>query len=170
MSTMRRVWSNHGLGQILQLRKLGRRVSPKVLNLLVVLALLAVLFWNWFSDYGSFRLLLTVTVLPGVGAAICLALFFNTSDRLLHPPDVGSEGKEVVDLEQEAREAQEGARPDGGSSSSRRSGRCASASTRPTRARCPRESDRTRGQRARVGLVLAKGDQHSTEKYDSTFA
>ena len=39
------------------------------------------------------------------GAAICIALFFNTSARLLHPPDVGSEGKEVVDLEQEAQQA-----------------------------------------------------------------
>ena len=29
-------------------------------------------------------------------------LFRDTSARLLHPPDVGSEGKEVVDLEHEA--------------------------------------------------------------------
>jgi ABC-type transport system involved in multi-copper enzyme maturation permease subunit len=36
---------------------------------------------------------------------ICAALFRNTADRLLHPPDVGSEGKEVVDLEQEAEQA-----------------------------------------------------------------
>ena len=33
-----------------------------------------------------------------------MALFANTSARLLHPPDVGSEGKEVVDLEQEAQQ------------------------------------------------------------------
>jgi ABC-type transport system involved in multi-copper enzyme maturation permease subunit len=32
-------------------------------------------------------------------------LFFSTSARLLHPPDVGSEGKEVIDLEQEAQQA-----------------------------------------------------------------
>ena len=36
---------------------------------------------------------------------MCIALFFNTSALLLHPPDVGSEGKEVVDLEQEAQQA-----------------------------------------------------------------
>ena len=34
-----------------------------------------------------------------------IALLANTCARLLHPPDVGSEGKEVVDLEQEAKEA-----------------------------------------------------------------
>ena len=33
------------------------------------------------------------------------AVSSNTSARLLHPPDVGSEGKEVVDLEKEAQQA-----------------------------------------------------------------
>ena len=47
----------------------------------------------------------TVTVLPAVGTIVFLLLFFNTTQRLLHPPDVGSEGKEVVDLEQEAQQA-----------------------------------------------------------------
>jgi hypothetical protein len=51
------------------------------------------------------RLLLTVTILPAGAAAICFLLFVNTCVRLLHPPDVGSEGKDVVDLEQEAQEA-----------------------------------------------------------------
>jgi hypothetical protein len=44
-------------------------------------------------------------VLPAMALALCIALFFNTSALLLHPPDVGSEGKEVVDLEQEAQQA-----------------------------------------------------------------
>jgi ABC-type transport system involved in multi-copper enzyme maturation permease subunit len=48
---------------------------------------------------------MTVTVLPGLAAAICIVLFVNTSARLLHPPDVGSEGKEVVDLDQESKQA-----------------------------------------------------------------
>ena len=39
---------------------------------------------------------------PAAAVAICLALFANTSARLLHPPDVAREGQEVVDLEQEA--------------------------------------------------------------------
>lgn len=73
--------------------------------LILPLAMLGVLFWYGFSAMGEFRLLLTVTVLPGIALAITIALFANTSARLLHPPDVGSEGKEVVDLEQEAQEA-----------------------------------------------------------------
>jgi ABC-type transport system involved in multi-copper enzyme maturation permease subunit len=73
--------------------------------LILPLAMLGVLTWWALQDSGTFRLLLTVTVLPGVGLAICLALFANTCARLLHPPDVGSEGQEVVDLEQEAQEA-----------------------------------------------------------------
>ncbi|MDP6442236.1 MAG: ABC transporter permease subunit [Pirellulaceae bacterium] len=73
--------------------------------LILPLAMIGVLLWAALSDNGSFRLLLTVTVLPGVGLAICIALFANTSARLLHPPDMGSEGQEVVDLEQETQQA-----------------------------------------------------------------
>ncbi|HRX80810.1 MAG TPA: ABC transporter permease subunit, partial [Pirellulaceae bacterium] len=73
--------------------------------LILPLAMIGVLTWYWLSDFGSLRLLLTVTVLPVVGLAICIALLANTSSRLLHPPDVGSEGNEVVDLEVEARDA-----------------------------------------------------------------
>lgn len=73
--------------------------------LILPLALSAILFWHWLSALGELRLYLTLTVVPGVGVAICIALFANTSARLLHPPDMGSEGKEVVDLEQEAKEA-----------------------------------------------------------------
>ena len=40
-----------------------------------------------------------------VSIALCVGLFVNTSVLLLHPPDVGSEGKEVVDLEQESQQA-----------------------------------------------------------------
>jgi ABC-type transport system involved in multi-copper enzyme maturation permease subunit len=84
-----------------------RTASSLVVSYLLILplALVAVLLWVWLESFGGFRLLLTVLVLPAVGAAICIALFVNTSVRLLHPPDVGSEGKEVVDLEQEAQQA-----------------------------------------------------------------
>ena len=73
--------------------------------LILPLAMVGVLAWYWLSDFGQFRLLLTITVLPGVGLALCLVLLANTSARLLHPPDVGAEGAEVVDLEVEAQQA-----------------------------------------------------------------
>ncbi len=73
--------------------------------LILPLALLAVLIWKSFEGQGGLRLLLTTTLLPLITLVICGFLFHNTSERLLHPPDVGSEGKEVVDLEQEAEQA-----------------------------------------------------------------
>ncbi len=73
--------------------------------LILPLALVGVILWLQLADEGFFRLMLILTVLPAVAIAVCLALFFNTSALLLHPPDVGSEGKEVVDLEQEAQQA-----------------------------------------------------------------
>lgn len=84
-----------------------RTSSSLVVSYLLILplALAGVLLWNWLANFGQLRLLLTTTVLPVVGAAVCLVLFYNTSARLLHPPDVGSEGKEVVDLEQESQQA-----------------------------------------------------------------
>jgi ABC-type transport system involved in multi-copper enzyme maturation permease subunit len=54
---------------------------------------------------GGLRLFLTLTVLPAISIALCVALFVNTSVLLLHPPDVGSEGKDVIDLDQEAQQA-----------------------------------------------------------------
>ncbi|MBP87149.1 MAG: ABC transporter permease [Planctomycetaceae bacterium] len=73
--------------------------------LILPLAMGGVLAWLLLADWGPFRLLMTVTVLPVVAGAICLVLLANTAARLLHPPDVGSEGQEVVDLEVEAQEA-----------------------------------------------------------------
>jgi ABC-type transport system involved in multi-copper enzyme maturation permease subunit len=73
--------------------------------LILPLALAGVLLWVWLANFGQLRLLLTCTILPVSAAAVCIVLFANTCARLLHPPDVGSEGKEVVDLEQESQQA-----------------------------------------------------------------
>ncbi len=72
--------------------------------LILPLALIGVLAWNALAATGETRLLLSVTALPAAALTLCFFLFKNTSDRMLHPPDVGSEGKEVVDLEKEAEE------------------------------------------------------------------
>src|SRR4029079_19587386 len=85
-----------------------RRTSASlVVAYLVILplALVAVVGWVALESRGELRLLLTVSVLPAVSALICVSLFRVTCARLLHPPDVGSEGKEVVDLEVEAKQA-----------------------------------------------------------------
>ncbi|MEX0678987.1 MAG: ABC transporter permease subunit [Pirellulales bacterium] len=85
-----------------------RRTSASlVVSYLVILplALAGVAGWVALEGEGQTRLIIAVGVLPGICFLICAALFRATTARLLHPPDVGSEGTEVVDLEAEAREA-----------------------------------------------------------------
>jgi len=85
----------------------NRTAASLVVSYLLILplALLGVLAWYALRDQGQVRFWLTVTVVPVLGLAICITLMASTSARLLHPPDVGSEGKDVVDLEQEAQQA-----------------------------------------------------------------
>lgn len=73
--------------------------------LILPLAIAGVLAWIALSKSGELRLLLTVTLLPALALSTAGTLFYNTCDRLLYPPDVGSEGKEVVDLATESHEA-----------------------------------------------------------------
>ncbi len=84
-----------------------RTAASLVVSYLTILplALIGVGLWNALEAAGSFRLFLAVTLVPALAIAIVVALFFNTAARLLHPPDVGSEGNEVVDLEAEAQQA-----------------------------------------------------------------
>ena len=84
-----------------------RTASSLVVSYLLVLplALLGLLFWRMFEGGGAqARLVAIFTVLPVMCLGLTALLFSVTSNRLLHPPDVGSEGKEVVDesLEQRA--------------------------------------------------------------------
>ena len=83
-----------------------RTVGSLIASYLFVLplALVGVLAWQRLAVSGETRLFLTITVLPLICVGIVVVLFRNTANRLLYPPDVGSEGKEVVDLEEEAEE------------------------------------------------------------------
>lgn len=85
-----------------------RRTSASLLVsylIILPLALGGIGFWIAFEPAGSFRLLLSLTVVPLLCAVLAAFLFLSTAARLLHPPDVGSEGKEVVDLERESSQA-----------------------------------------------------------------
>jgi ABC-type transport system involved in multi-copper enzyme maturation permease subunit len=85
-----------------------RRTSASlVVSYLLVLplALFGALLWWSTREVAELRLLGAITVLPAVSLTIIAILFSATSKRLLHPPDVGSEGKEVVDEEAEMRQA-----------------------------------------------------------------
>lgn len=74
--------------------------------LILPLALMGVLIWEGLSgEMADIRLLLTCTLLPAGCAILWVTLFASVSARLLHPPDVGSEGKEVFDEEKEQEQA-----------------------------------------------------------------
>ena len=80
-----------------------RTSSSLVVSYLVILplALLGVLFWVTFRDYGETRFQLAMTVVPGIAIAISTALFYMISARMIYPKDMGSDGTDVIDLENE---------------------------------------------------------------------
>ncbi|MDZ4819222.1 MAG: ABC transporter permease subunit [Planctomycetota bacterium] len=57
------------------------------------------------GNESRIRLMLFFVLFPLVSLALSSILFAITSRRLLRPPDVGSEGNEVVDIDQESRQA-----------------------------------------------------------------
>jgi hypothetical protein len=85
-----------------------RRTSASlVVSYLMILplAMVCVLAWNQLEQLGRARLMVVITVVPVVCLSLAALMWRNACRRLLYPPDLGSEGKEVVDLETEAREA-----------------------------------------------------------------
>jgi ABC-type transport system involved in multi-copper enzyme maturation permease subunit len=85
----------------------SRSVAASVVSYLVILplALFGVLFYSVFEVVGLFRLVFLAGVFPAICLAICGALLSMISARLMYPPDVGSEAGDVIDLEEEQREA-----------------------------------------------------------------
>lgn len=81
-----------------------RTSASLVVSYLAILpvAMVGAGLWEWFSAQGAMRLAVFTYVIPPMAYSVCVLLFFNTAARLLHPPDVGAEGKDVVDLEREA--------------------------------------------------------------------
>ena len=85
----------------------GRTSSSLVVSYLVILPLviLAVMFWQSLEGDGILRLKLAVLVIPAFVLSAVILMCSAAAGRMLYPPDVGSEGKEVIDLEKEAEEA-----------------------------------------------------------------
>lgn len=82
-----------------------RTVAALTVSYLLILPGALALAFFWQSASGAFRLLTLVTVLPVLTAVLCVPIFRRTAQRLLHPPDLGSEGRDVVDEDRERREA-----------------------------------------------------------------
>ncbi len=84
-----------------------RTSSALVVSYLTILplAILVVMFWVLLRNNGQLRFELSMTVIPGLAVCLTVPLFFLCSARMLYPPDFGSEGKEVIDLEEENKRA-----------------------------------------------------------------
>ena len=85
-----------------------RRTSASlVVSYLIILPLvmLAIGFWRGMEGNGALRLQITVLVIPAFALTAVILLCGNAAGRMLYPPDVGSEGKDVVDIEKENAQA-----------------------------------------------------------------
>ncbi|MEL7500490.1 MAG: ABC transporter permease subunit [Planctomycetota bacterium] len=84
-----------------------RTSSALVVSYLTILplAILGVVGWFAMSNDGALRLQIATIIVPGLATAVTVPLFYTCSARMLYPPDFGSEGKEVVDLDEENKNA-----------------------------------------------------------------
>ncbi len=73
--------------------------------LILPLAMVGVLVWNALARVGEARLLVIVAIVPIACATLGALLWVDICRRLLRPPDLGSGGKQAIDLETEAKEA-----------------------------------------------------------------
>jgi len=84
-----------------------RTIAALVVSYLVILPLVlfGVLFYQLAEEMAWFRLWMLMLFCPLGCLGVCVMLFAVTARRLLHPPDMGSEGKEVVDPDSEQKSA-----------------------------------------------------------------
>lgn len=84
-----------------------RTASSLVVSYLIILPLviLGAIFWRGLESSGNLRLQVASFVLPPIYLTISGLLCNWTAIRLLYPPDVGSEGNDVIDLEEESKNA-----------------------------------------------------------------
>ncbi|MDA7901936.1 ABC transporter permease, partial [bacterium] len=73
--------------------------------IILPIAIVVVLYWYSLRQFGETRIEIATTVVPGFSAALTIYLFYVCCGRMLYPPDFGSEGKEVIDLEEESEKA-----------------------------------------------------------------
>jgi len=85
----------------------SRTIAALLVSYMMILplALVGVLFYTKFAAAPVFRIIALCGFVPLACAGLCVGLMAATARRLMHPPDVGSQGSDVVDLEREQREA-----------------------------------------------------------------
>jgi altronate dehydratase/ABC-type transport system involved in multi-copper enzyme maturation permease subunit len=84
-----------------------RTSSSLVVSYVIILPLLilGVLGWTMLASRADIRLIAITTLVPTVSIVVSGMLLSVAANRLLYPPDIGSQGNEVVDLENEQKKA-----------------------------------------------------------------
>jgi len=85
----------------------NRTIASQLVSyaLILPLALFAVLLYRAIEAVGLGRLLTLGLFFPAVCTVACVVLMRKLTARLMHPPDVGAEAQDAMDLEEEQREA-----------------------------------------------------------------
>jgi ABC-type transport system involved in multi-copper enzyme maturation permease subunit len=80
-----------------------RTSSSLVVSYVLILPILiaGVVAWLTLAQQADLRLVITITVVPAVSFILGSMLLGITAHRLLYPPDIGSQGSDVIDLEHE---------------------------------------------------------------------
>ncbi|MEM9354181.1 MAG: ABC transporter permease subunit [Planctomycetota bacterium] len=73
--------------------------------MILPLALAGALAWNALEGRGSLRVIIVSTIAPLGAMLIGAVLWRDTTKRLMKASEVGSEGKQIIDLETEAEQA-----------------------------------------------------------------
>ena len=85
----------------------NRTIASQLVSYMLILplALMGMLFYMVLEESHAFGLVMLALVFPAACLAVSRALMRMISTRLMHPPDVGSDAQDVIDLEDEQREA-----------------------------------------------------------------
>ncbi|QDT00074.1 ABC transporter permease [Adhaeretor mobilis] len=73
--------------------------------ILLPLVMVGVLIWQAFEQNADLRLVIFTTLVPVACCSVAAMLWYDITRRLLSSQDLGSEGKQTIDLETEAKEA-----------------------------------------------------------------
>lgn len=79
----------------------SRTSSALVVSYLVILPIALTSLFLWMYSPEELRVFGSIVLLPPLCGALAVAVIAMTNRRLLYPPDVGSEGKEVINEERE---------------------------------------------------------------------
>jgi ABC-type transport system involved in multi-copper enzyme maturation permease subunit len=85
----------------------SRTSSSLVVSYLTILPMVigSVMTWRALEGDGELRLKIALLILPAFFLSATILMCAAAAGRMLYPPDMGSDGKEVVDLEREAEQA-----------------------------------------------------------------